>query len=118
MGTDRETLGGKEPPATGRIEHCWLRTMEASAIAEPSISLELFFSSGAFPQHAGNRPVFPQSSMDSSPKVVPASGDYQSVVGFAAFLTSPSGPMQCLEDAQDPGFLERLIRGICFRYFA
>lgn len=54
VGMDLETLGEKEPPTPGRTEHCWLRWMVASTMAEPSISLELFFSSGAFPLHAGN----------------------------------------------------------------
>lgn len=50
-----------------------------TAIAEPSISLQLFLSSGAFSRLARNLLVLSKVHTDDSFKVVPASGGLQSL---------------------------------------
>lgn len=82
-----EPLGWEEMAATRRVEQCSLSTMEALAIAEPSICLQLCFFSGAFPLHARSLPFFLMSGTDTAlPRWSQLLGTPVAVVGLAALL--------------------------------
>lgn len=93
--------------------------MKALAITETLISLQLFFSPGAFPRHARNLLSFLKSGTDKSSEWSSIPGTSSRgrppviAVELAAFLDHPCWAPRIART----GFLPRLVRDICILVF-